>query len=246
MKNFNPTNSEMQAILDDIQECAGYRFKDPCLLMTALTHSSYAAECTRPVECNERLEFLGDAVLELVVSHALYLSYPREQEGRLSFFRALLVDENATSAYALKLGLDRAMLLSKGGQKHGDRQRKSILGDAFEAFLGAVFLDGGLPPAVAIVQRLIPETEAGIDQIARLANPKGQVQDHCQRNTPRQHPEYVVVENSGPIHDPHFTVELRIDGTAVSRGTGSSKRNAEQAAAAAAIAIWEQKESEGN
>ena len=226
----------MQAILDAIQEKAGYHFKDISYLLTALTHSSYAAESNHPLEYNERLEFLGDAVLELIISQALYLAYPTEQEGKLSVSRALLVNEDATSSYAIKLGLDTALLLGKGGQVSGDRKRKSIVGDAFEAFLGAVYLDGGFTPAVEIMQRMIPNMDDALQNLTRADNPKGQVQDYCQRMHSHQKPEYVVVETTGPVHAPQFVIELRIDGKAVSRGTGASKRAAEQAAAAAWLA----------
>lgn len=239
MKNFNPKPSEFPAIIEAIQAETGYRFKEPQRLVTALTHSSYTAENLHDpgLECNERLEFLGDAVLELIVSQALYSAYPGKPEGWLTASRALLVNEEATSGYALRLGLERALLLGRGAQLNGDRHRKSLLGDAFEAVLGAVYLDGGISAATALIQQLIPDVDGALQRLSAADNPKGQLQDYCQRRGSHRPPEYIVLTHEGPVHAPHFTVELHIDGRPVACGSGSSKRNAEQAAAAAALKL---------
>ena len=159
MKNFNPTNSEMQAILDDIQECAGYRFKDPSLLMTALTHSSYAAECTRPVECNERLEFLGDSVLGFVTAEFLFARHPNLPEGDLPRIRAALGCEQSLYEVARKLDLGRYLRLGRGEEAGGGRTRTSILADATEAVFAAVYLDGGIGAARDLFHRVLLDAD---------------------------------------------------------------------------------------
>ncbi|MBP5300999.1 MAG: hypothetical protein J6Y80_06300 [Victivallales bacterium] len=141
----------MPEVLVQAEQATGHVFADRGLLLAALTHSSYASEQSAPVPYNERLEFLGDAVLELVVSRRLFMLFPEEQEGVLTRLRASLVNEEATSSYALALGLEDMLLLGKGENLSGGRGRKSILGDAFEAMLGAVYLDGGFEAAESLV-----------------------------------------------------------------------------------------------
>ena len=221
----------MPEVLQAVQQNIGHLFQDQTLLVTALTHSSYAAEQTPPVPWNERLEFLGDAVLEVIVSRMLYLHFPECQEGILTRIRAMLVNEKATSEYAARLGLDDALLLGKGENLSGGRKRKALLGDAFEAMLGAVFLDGGLEAATAVVAKVLPKLDEDFMQMKALDNPKGVLQEYAQGEC---HASPVYTEIEGTLRPPHFVMEVRV-GELTARGEGDSKKAAEVAAAQAAL-----------
>lgn len=235
MKFYNPKPTEMQEVLAAIEEAAGYYFHDLQLLKSALVHSSYAAEEPLAAPGNERLEFLGDAVLQLIVTKGLYLAFPEVQEGELTRRRSLLVDEDANARNCIKLKIDRGLMLGHGENITGGRQRKGLLGDAFEAFLGAVYLDGGYDAAAGVVQRLITDIDALVKELETSDNPKGnlqvwaQAQHHCL-------PEYRAVETRGPCHAPVFAVEVFVNGECLGRGEGASKKTAEQAAAKEALA----------
>ena len=243
MKNCNPKRDELPKLHAAIEEAAGYSFRERGRLETALTHSSYAAEQPQPTPWNERLEFLGDSVLQLAVTRMLYVEFPEWDEGRLTRARSVLVDEKANAGYAHRLGLVDALLLGHGENQTGGRERPSILGDLFEAFLGAVYLDGGLAPAEAVVRRLIPDLEAALAAAAPTENPKGALQNYSQQHY-HCPPEYVQLESTGPVHAPRFVCEVRVNGETLGRGEGSSKKAAEQAAAAAAMAELNRREAE--
>ena len=223
----------MPEVLKTLQQNTGYFFQDQALLRTALTHSSYASEQTPPVPWNERLEFLGDAVLEVIMSRRLFLHFPDRQEGVLTRFRSLLVNEEATSGYALSLGLDDALLLGKGENLTGGRKRKSLLGDAFEALLGAVYLDGGLEAAIAIVEKVLPNLELKLQKLEERDNPKGTLQELAQREF-HVNPTYTEINGTGPDHLPHFVMEVHVQDV-VARGEGGSKKAAETDAAQNAL-----------
>ena len=202
--------------------------------MLALTHSSYAAEQTPPSPFNQRLEFLGDAVLQLVLSDFLYNGLTEAQEGILTRTRSLLAKEKATAEYALQLGLNRALLLGNGENLTGGRERASILGDAFEAFLGAVYLDGGLEAARAVCARLLPSPEACTELLGLEENPKGMLLEHCQ-STLQAKPEYVCLSTQGPVHQPVYEVMVTLNGKEIARGCGKSRKAAECDAAKKAM-----------
>jgi len=239
MKFFNPKPSEMDDVLRALEHDSGHLFKNRELLLEALHHSSYASEQTPPLQSNERLEFLGDAVLELIVSREIYEKCPMEQEGRLTQIRSLLVDENANSANCIALKLDRALFLGKGEELIGGRTRKSLLGDAYEAFLGAVYLDGGYEEAEKVVHRMWEMTNASMPLSPMAFNPKGALQENCQALEGHFRPQYVMVESRGPVHAPVFEYDVVIDGMVCGHGTGASKKMAENNAAADALAHWD-------
>ncbi len=217
--------------MTDLQEALGYRFRDPRLLQRALTHRSHSAHH------NERLEFLGDAVLNLVVSQLLYAREAAAAEGALSRMRAHLVREESLHALALQLGLGACMRLSEGEAKAGGARRPSILADALEAVIGAVHLDGGFDAAQQLVTRLFApllQEDATASRWAKDA--KTALQEWLQG---RRHPvpNYRIVAARGQAHAQTFEVECAVASLAVSAvGTGSSRRAAEQQAAAALLA----------
>ncbi len=214
-----------------LQKNLGYRFKDISLLKTALTHSSYANEKNDGTLCNERLEFLGDSILGFVSAKYFYenFDYP---EGELTKHRAAKVCENALCTFARELGIGPALLLGKGEIRMGGADRPSILADAFEAVLAAVFLDGGLEEAAKIVLRFIPRKD-GFEQNRDY---KTALQEIIQRNR-EEHVEYVLTDSSGPDHAKVFTVEVHLNSNVIGKGVGKSKKLAEQQAAKEALEL---------
>lgn len=221
----------MNESLAQLQKNLGYEFKDISLLKTALTHSSYANERGDGTVCNERLEFLGDSILGFVSAKYFYenFDYP---EGELTKHRAAKVCENALCTFAKELEIGPALLLGKGEIRMGGNERPSILADAFEAVLAAVFLDGGLDEAAKIVLRFIPRHD-GLEQTKDY---KTTLQEVVQRNR-EEHVEYVLTDSSGPDHAKVFTVEVHLNSNVIGRGTGKSKKLAEQQAAKEALAL---------
>jgi len=242
MKIFNPKASEMPEVLSAIESESGYIFQDSSLLMLALTHSSYAAEQPPPCPCNQRLEFLGDAILQLILSDFLYAGLPDAQEGILTRTRSLLAKGESNAKYALRLGLDQALLLGNGENLTGGRQRESILGDLFEAFLGAVYLDGGLEPARSVCLKLFPSPQACLELLGLEENPKGMLLEHCQ-STQQTKPEYVCLSTEGPVHQPTYEVKVTVNDKEIARGSGKSRKAAECDAAKKAMRdrSWENK-----
>ena len=212
-----------------------YRFKDRTLLKTALTHSSYANECmTGIVKDNERLEFLGDAVLEAVTSDALFRRYPDEPEGALSKRRAALVCEQNLDRCARQFSLQDYLYLGKGEEKTGGRNRASVVSDAMEALIGAVYLDGGYEAASDLIRQLI--LEADLPQ-AVYRNDKSALQELLQESGSVQI-EYRADGSSGPDHNKTYYVNLYVNGDLIARGSGHSKKAAEQQAAHKAMEIF--------
>ena len=222
----------MNESLAKLQENLGYRFKDIELLKTALTHSSYANEKGEGVICNERLEFLGDSILGFVSAKYFYENYSNLPEGELTKHRAARVCENALCVFAKELEIGPALRLGKGETRMGGSERPSILADAFEAVLAAVFLDGGLDEASKIVLRFIPRH----DVIEEVRDYKTILQEVVQRNR-EEKVEYVLVDATGPDHDKTFTVEVHLNSNVIGRGKGSSKKRAEQEAAKSALEL---------
>ena len=214
-----------------LQKNLGYEFKDISLLKTALTHSSYANEQNDGTQCNERLEFLGDSILGFVSAKYFYQTFDWP-EGELTKHRAAKVCENALCTFARELEIGPALRLGKGEVRMGGADRPSILADAFEAVLAAVFLDGGLDEASKIVLRFIPRQ----DGLEKAKDYKTTLQEVIQRNR-EEHIEYVLTDSSGPDHAKVFTVEVHLNSNVIGRGTGKSKKLAEQQAAKEALAL---------
>lgn len=225
----------MSSINSDIsllESKIGYEFKDIELLRTALSHSSYVNEVkARKLYSYERLEFLGDAVLELISSEYLYKLYPNMSEGELSKTRASLVCEKTLAVCAEEIGLKDFIILGKGEFLQKGYNKPSVLCDVTEAVLGAIFLDGGFDPCREYVYRFILNGE-----VRGASDSKSRIQEIYQAKGGLQ-PEYVLISESGPDHDRHYVMSLRVEGTEIARGTGNSKKKAEQAAASAALEI---------
>lgn len=207
-----------------------YTFKNKSLLELALTHSSYANESRVHIEYNERLEFLGDAVLQLVTSEKLYKENPNMPEGKMSKQRAALVCEDALANYSKQIDMGRFLLLGKGEENTGGRERPSILADAFEAVIGAIFLDGGIENAKKFILRFLD------DKGLHLQDYKTLLQEIIQKN-PGERLSYVVVAEEGPDHNKSFTVEVKLNSNSIGTGFGKSKKAAEQQAAKEALEL---------
>ena len=207
-----------------------YTFNDKELLRTALTHSSYANEKKGKIRFNERLEFLGDAVLQLITSEKLFKENPNMPEGKMSKQRAALVCEDALAGYAHEINLGDYLNLGKGEETTGGRKRPSILSDAFEAVIGAIFLDGGMEPAKKFVLHFVDAAHLSLQDYKTL------LQEIIQQN-PGEKLSYVVTDESGPDHDKQFTMEVHLNSNVIGKGTGKSKKHAEQAAAKEALAL---------
>jgi len=223
----------------EIEAALGYAFRDPDLLRTALTHKSFINE--NPTSAgghNERLEFLGDAVLDLVVSHVLVERFPAHDEGDLSKLRAVVVSEPGLAAAARRLGLGDGLRLGKGEELTGGRAKASLLADSYEAVLAAIYLDGGLESASAAVQRHFGEVLAGLERGEGAVDYKTRLQEWVQAHL-RVIPRYKLVATTGPDHDKTFETELTVGEDVLARGVGKSKKEAEQRAAAAALGVLE-------
>lgn len=216
-----------------LEEKIGYTFRDASLLHTALTHSSWSNENRAAGPCNERLEFLGDAVLGFVVANYLYARFPDLPEGRMTRLRAELVCERSLSLVAADLGLGDSLLLGRGEEHNGGRTRPSITADAVEAVIAAIFLDGGIDAAAGFIRRfLLDHFEAGETHPDR--DWKSELQELVQRKN-NQVLEYRPAGESGPDHMKSFTVEVWLNGELLASGEGRSKKDAEQHAAAKAL-----------
>ncbi len=215
----------------------GYRFKDESLLITALCHASFSNEQSHlQLKNNEKLEFLGDAVLDLVVSHLLMERFEEAVEGELSRFRATLVDETALHEVATTLGLGKYLLLGKGEEISGGRDKPSILADAVEAILGAIYLDGGFGEARRVIERLFLPRLEKLEKGKLVYDYKTLLQELTQQRF-KTVPSYRLVAEWGPPHDKTFRVSLSIRGETVSEGEGKSKKEAEQQAAKKAYKV---------
>ncbi len=218
----------------ELEERIGYSFRDWTLLRTAMTHSSFANELShhKPnVMSNERLEFLGDAVLELVTSEFIYSNHKQMPEGKLSKLRASIVCEPSLAICARDMELGKYLSLGRGEDATGGRNRESILSDAFEALIGAIYLDGGLEAAKAHVHRFVLnnlEERQLFHDSKTILQELAQKYFHCG-------PVYAVEKEEGPAHNRHFTVSVRVGEDIVTFGDGSTKKNAEQKAAFSAI-----------
>ena len=219
--------------MEKLQKTIGYRFRSPALLETALTHSSYANEHRgEDAAYNERLEFLGDSVLGMITAEHLFRNELNMPEGKMSRYRAELVCERSLAAVADEIGIGPLLRLGQGEEAGGGRERPSIKADAVEAVLAAVYLDGGMEPAVRFVERFVLSRMAE----AELENRdwKTELQELLQRRGPTEI-AYVLEGESGPDHDKRFAMSVRWNGETIGTGEGRSKKQAEQMAAKDAL-----------
>ena len=218
-------------MLKELETAIGYRFRNIQLLQNALSHSSYANErWHNSLLSNERLEFLGDSVLSVVVSEYLFSQNRNLPEGQLTRIRASLVCESSLFGFAMELGLGEHLRLGRGEEKSGGRARPAILADAFEALIAALYLDGGLELARGFI---LPYIRAAHDTARDY---KTRLQEVVQQN-PEERVRYEVVEQSGPDHAKHFVVEVHLNSNCIGRGSGHSKKAAEQQAAKEALEL---------
>lgn len=220
--------------LADLQTLLGYTFRDEGLLRLALTHPLVAHEGGVPVPHNQRLEFLGDAVLQLILTHELYEKFPAFDEGPLTKGRAKLVNRRTLAEHARGLSLGTHLILSHGEETSGGRERASTLADAFESLLGAIFLDGGFGAAQKFVLREFDSAFGKLSVPPTIENPKGELQELLQARSPEA-PEYHVLSATGPDHDRMFECVVQHAGVELARGSGKSKKAAESDAARAAL-----------
>lgn len=211
-----------------------YQFRDENLLRLALTHPSVAHEIAAPTPHNQRLEFLGDAVLGLVLTQKLYEQFPAHDEGPLTKARAHLVNRKTLAERARAIELGAHLILGRGEEVHGGRERDSALADAYEALIGAIFLDGGFDAAREFVLREFSAAFGELSALPLIENPKGELQELLQTHSART-PEYQTVSATGPDHDRIFECVVLHEGNELARGNGKSKKAAESDAALAAL-----------
>ena len=226
-----------------LEERIGYKFRNSLLLAEALTHPSLGHEAQRYHFDYQRLEFLGDAVLQLIITEYLFRHFRAEAEGQLTKLRSRLVSREALRTHAAGLDLGRYILMGRGEESSGGRSRTSTLADAFEALIGAIYLDGGLEAAKEFI---LTQTRGDLAQLAETPvdiNPKGQLQELLQSISPRS-PVYELVSQSGPEHEKTFVSQVIWEGIVLGQGGGRSKKQAETAAALEAMQLkrWEKKE----
>ncbi len=218
----------------ELEEKIHYEFKNKKLLTEALSHSSYANEGKKK-RSNERLEFLGDSVLSIIVAKHLFTHYTHLPEGELTKLRASLVCEKSLHSFALQIELNRFLRLGKGEELTGGRERPSIIADAFEALLAAIYLDGGMVQARKFMLRFIPE-HLSPKQAKGLSDYKTTLQEIIQQNR-EEKVEYVLIGESGPDHNKTFEVEVHLNSNIIGHGAGKSKKQAEQLAAKEALEL---------
>lgn len=220
----------------DLEKRIGYEFNDKLLLRTALTHSSKANEDRGSIECNERLEFLGDSILGFIVAEYIYMNNPGMPEGKMTRLRAELVCEKNLVTVARSLDIGSALLLGRGEEHTGGRTRTSILADAVESIIAAIYLDGGLEMASRFIYKHVLEKLESGEFKPQNTDSKTYLQEIVQR-TSGQLLEYNVTGSTGPEHERIFTVEVLLNGKHIADGTGRTKKAAEQDAAKHALLI---------
>ena len=226
--------------MEGLEKNLGYTFKDKNLLKNALTHTSYANEVRGDVSSNERLEFLGDSILSVIVSDYIYNHFPQMPEGELTRLRSSLVCEAALCSFAREIGIGEYLLLGKGEDKSGGRDRDSILADAFEAVLAAIYLDGGRKAASDHVFRFVLREIDNKKKTGPLKDYKSVLQEIIQRN-PEESISYRLAKESGPDHDKMFEIEVLLNSNVIGRGSGKSKKQAEEEAAKQALILMGEK-----
>jgi len=232
---FLPKKSKPRLVnLDKVQDIIGYRFNNLSLLTLALTHRSYLSNNSKSDESNERMEFVGDSVLGLVIAHQLFSDHPDWREGELTKVKALLVNETTLAEIGMEIGLNQHIFLSTEEEKSGGHERPSIVSDAVESVIAAIYMDGGFEAARKFVLDQIYSRKADVRADSSQRNYKGELLELVQGKGERM-PRYDVVSQTGPDHDKTFNVVVSINGRALGSGVGSSKKEAEQKAAAEAL-----------
>lgn len=229
--------------LDEFQRRLSYRFRDPNLLRVALTHPSVSKDLSGAPH-NQRLEFLGDAVLQLALTHELYHRFPEFGEGPMTKARAQLVNRKSLAEQGAKLELGQFMYMSRGEEASGGRNRPSGIADAFESLLGAIYLDSSYEVARVFVVSLFDEALLQMKISPNLGNPKGELQEFLQADT-SEAPQYKETATTGPDHDRVFECAVYHRGVELARGTGKNKKDAESMAATAALEKLKGKKAEG-
>lgn len=224
-----------------LEETIAYKFRNPLLLAEALTHPSLAYETQRPHFDNQRLEFLGDAVIQIVVTEELFRRFPGFSEGRLTKLRSRLVSRAALQTYATAIDLGGYLLMGKGEEANGGRQRASTLADALEALVGAIYLDAGMPAARKFLLERAESMLLALDEAPMEQNPKGELQEILQ-SLSSAGPRYRILSQEGPDHAKTFVACVEWQGRVLGHGTGSSKKEAEAFAATDALIArkWEE------
>lgn len=225
--------------MKDLERLINYQFNNKQLLKRALSHTSYCNEVKSAGESNERLEFLGDSVLSVVVAEYLFSNYKKQQEGDLTKLRASLVCEKALAQFAKEIELGRFIMLGRGEQQNGGSERPSILSDAFEALLAAMYIDGGMEVVRPFILKFVEEELERLDKTESFHDYKTQLQEIIQRNR-EEELLYVLVAEEGPDHDKRFTIEVRLNSNVIGKGIGHSKKQAEQLAAKQALQLMGQ------
>jgi ribonuclease III len=220
--------------LDELQDQLGYHFRNPELLRVALTHPSVAHELGAAIQHNQRLEFLGDSVLGLVLTEELYQKFPGVGEGPLTKARAHMVNRRTLADQGRRLNLGNHLILSRGEELHGGRNRSSALADAFEAVLGAIFMDGGFEVAREFTLKCFEDAFGEELELPNLENPKGELQEALQSKS-SEAPQYHLAAITGPDHDRDFECVVTHEGVELGRGKGKSKKTAESEAAKVAL-----------
>ena len=223
--------SKYYASCEEFEKRIGYTFKNRNYLIEALSHSSFANEARR--HSNERLEFLGDSVLQITIADHLFRHFKHLPEGDLTKIRASLVCESALFEFAQQIDLGKFILLGRGEENTGGRSRPSIISDAFEAVIAAIYLDGGMEEARNYILGFIPK-DLTRDSVKNLHDYKTLLQEVIQKN-PEEHVEYVLRDETGPYHDRRFKVDVVLNGNVIGSGEGHSKKQAEQQAAKEAL-----------
>ncbi len=224
-----------------VQELIGYQFHDESLLKMSLTHRSYSHASDRDMLSNERLEFLGDSVLDLIIAEQLYRDHPDINEGELTKTKALLVNESTLAEIGSEIQLNMYLLLAPEEERAGGRERASIISDALESVIAAVFLDGGIEAAREVVLRLIYSCKEDLVTDASRRNFKGELLELVQAQG-QGFPRYEVASETGPDHEKVFTVNVYVAGEKAGTGSGSTKKEAEQKAAALALERYHQRD----
>ena len=219
----------------ELESKLGYKFSNRELLLQALRHSSYSNESR--TSSNERLEFLGDAVLSKIVSEYIYRSFPDMNEGDLSNIRRQLIEQKTLAAFARKFEMGQYLFLGHGEENSGGRDIDSNLEDAFEALVGAIYLDGGNECAEKFVLSVVSDAAQGISSSKKLIDPKSLLQEIVQE-TPGEKLEYVITDEQGPDHDKTFYCDVLVNSNVLGSGVGHSKKEAEKAAARKALGLF--------
>lgn len=224
---------ERKKLLKEFEKSSGVRFKNEALLNLAFSHRSYSNESTDHRENNERLEFLGDSVLGLVVSSYLFHVLADRPEGDLAKIKSFVVSEDILSSIARTLGIDQLLLIGKGEENSGGRTKKALLADALEAVIGAYYLDAGFLDAQTFVLKLLVPEINNVLEDKHKKDYKTLLQEFVQK-THKSYPRYVLVDKTGPDHDKTFFMEVQVNGVTLGSGSGKNKKEAEQEAAGVA------------